>query len=99
MLCPHCASTAYSWAPVSGRGVVRTWSVIHNASDAWFRIRVPYIVAIIELENTKGLRMIANIVNCTPADVHSGMRVVVTFEPVDETRKMYAFEPGSAAHT
>ncbi|HEY3751891.1 MAG TPA: Zn-ribbon domain-containing OB-fold protein [Pseudonocardiaceae bacterium] len=91
--CPHCGGQDYAWTPTSGRATVRTWSVIHNASDPWFRAHLPYVVAVVEIEDDHRLRMLANIVNCEPDEVHLGQHLRVVFQPVDENRKMYAFEP------
>ncbi|HEV7657833.1 MAG TPA: Zn-ribbon domain-containing OB-fold protein [Mycobacteriales bacterium] len=91
--CPHCGSPEHSWDPVSGAGRVRTWSVQYNAGDPWFREHLPYVIAVVELEDDSRLRMLANIVGCDPATVHFDQRVTVVFEPVDEDRRMYAFKP------
>jgi uncharacterized OB-fold protein len=91
--CPHCGNADYAWLQTSGRATVRTWSVIHNASNPWFRARLPYVVAVVEIDDDPRLRMLANIVNCAPDEVHMGQKLRVVFQPVDENRKMYAFEP------
>jgi uncharacterized OB-fold protein len=91
--CPHCGSKEYDWAETSGRATVRTWSVVHAAADPWFRARAPYVVAVVDIDDDPGLRMLANIVHCEPEKIHLGQHLHVVFEPVDENRKMYAFEP------
>ena len=78
--CPRCWSTDTSWIDASGRGTVYTFTVIHQNDVPPFKDRVPYTVAIIDLE--EGVRMTANV----EGDVACGMGVSVAFreESADE---------------
>lgn len=64
--------------PVSGRGHVFTYTVNHHAYHP--EVPVPYVIALVELDEQEGLRLPANIVNCAVEDVHIGLRVRVAFE-------------------
>jgi len=79
-VCVHCGSANVSWAEASGRGTVHTFTVIHQQGMPGWRDEVPYVAAVIDLE--EGPRMTSTIVECAPADVSIGMGVEVTF--VDE---------------
>ncbi|HYG27417.1 MAG TPA: OB-fold domain-containing protein, partial [Caulobacteraceae bacterium] len=58
--CPNClAADGWSWSPSSGRGRLVSWVVYHAAYHPAFADRVPYNVAIVELE--EGPRLITNI--------------------------------------
>lgn len=48
--CPECLSANWSWQPLSGRGEVLSYIVIHQKYNAAWADRVPYNVAIIQLE-------------------------------------------------
>ena len=65
---------------VSGRGSVASFTVNHQrwVSD----LPVPHVVAIVELAEQPGLRLLSNIVGGAPDDVHIGMPVRVTFEQI-----------------
>ena len=77
-LCPHCQSQAVGPRPVSGRGTVRSFTINHQA---WVPdLEVPFVVAIIELEDQHGLQFLSNVVGCAPETVFVGMPVRVTFE-------------------
>jgi uncharacterized OB-fold protein len=67
---------------VSGRGSVASFTVNHQrwAPD----LPVPYVVAIVELAEQPGLRLLSNIVGGAPEDVHVGMPVRVTFEQIED---------------
>jgi uncharacterized OB-fold protein len=66
-------------APVSGKGLVFTFTVNHHRFHP--EVPVPYVIALIELAEQAGLRVPANVVNCDPGDVYIGMPVRVRFEP------------------
>lgn len=76
--CPECWSQDLAFNVASGRGKVETFSIIHQAPYEAFEDRLPYVIALIELD--EGVRMMSNIVNCPPDEVHIGMSVSVVFE-------------------
>jgi uncharacterized OB-fold protein len=80
-LCPHCFSEDMSWEEVSGRGTVYGFSVLQESPIPAYQDEVPYVIAVIELE--EGPRMFTNIVNCAPEDVSVDCPVEVTFERRD----------------
>jgi uncharacterized OB-fold protein len=71
-LCTACAAEP-EWRPASGRGTVHTFTIIRQNWAEPFRDLVPYVVAIVELE--EGPRMMANITDCPPVEVRIGMPV------------------------
>jgi uncharacterized OB-fold protein len=66
----------------AGTGSLYTYSVIHANDLPAFRDRVPYVVAIVDLD--EGPRMETNIVECPLDELRVGMRVAVTFEDEGE---------------
>jgi uncharacterized protein len=79
--CPRCGSNALSPAPVSGGGFVHSFTVNYQH---WVPDAYPYVIAIVELDEQPGLRLTSNVVGHPLDDVHVGMRVEVTFEPVED---------------
>ena len=59
--CPSCLHDGYRWVQASGRGRLISWVVYHTAFNKAFADRLPYSVAVVELE--EGARTITNIVN------------------------------------
>jgi uncharacterized OB-fold protein len=58
---------------------VRTYTVNHQA---WFpALPPPYVIAIVELVEQRGLQFLTRLVGCTAEDVHIGLAVRVRFEP------------------
>jgi uncharacterized OB-fold protein len=66
------------WVDVSGKGKVYSLTVVHRGPTAEFRSIVPYVLALIELE--EGPRMMAHIVGEGAAQAAIGEKVQVVFE-------------------
>jgi uncharacterized OB-fold protein len=105
--CPYCevagdtgrtgeAGGTLEWREVSGRATVYAAVVEHRpeAAGAAFSNGEPYCIALIDLE--EGVRMMTNIVGCPPGDVHSGMAVTVSWEPLSDGRQLALFQPSGA---
>ena len=82
-----------SWTPASGRGRVWSWVVAHPPVLPSFSDRVPFNVAVIELE--EGVRMIGNIVECVNEDISEHMPVEVTFEDVEDGVSLPQWRPAT----
>ncbi len=66
------------WQPASGKGRVFTFNVHRWAFDPAFKEDVPYIYALIELD--EGPMFGTNIVGCQPEDLSIGQPVEIIFE-------------------
>jgi uncharacterized protein len=77
-LCPIDFGKDLAPEPVSGRGTVATFTVNHQR---WIPgMTVPYVIALVTIEEQPDLRLQTNIVGCEPEDVRIGMPVEVVFE-------------------
>jgi uncharacterized protein len=93
-VCPHCQSQSVGPRAVRGLGKVVSYTVNHQA---WAPdLQVPFVVAIVELQEQTGLRFVSNIVGCAPASVAIGMAVQVRFEHVEDVW-IPLFEPAVVA--
>jgi uncharacterized protein len=90
-LCPHCQATTYTWEEVSGRGRVHSFVVVHRVSDPAFAAAVPYVPAVIELE--EGPRLLSDIVAGAPGRLYCGMPVSVLFEDISADYSLPRFAP------
>ena len=73
--CAICRGENLSPQPVSGRGTVLTFTINHQP---WFPgMEVPFVVAIVELDEQPGLRLTTNIIECPPEEVYIGQSVRV----------------------
>ena len=77
-ICPTDHSKNVAPEAVSGRGTVCTFTINHQA---WMPgPELPFVVAIVEIEEDPSVRLTTNIVGCKPEDVAIGMPVRVVFE-------------------
>jgi uncharacterized protein len=76
--CPRCESRNVDAEPVSGRGSVASFTINHQQWEP--DLDVPYVMALIELDEQPDVRLVTNIINCRPESVRIGMRVQATFE-------------------
>ena len=81
--CPACGADDLDFEPVSGRGTIETFSVIHRSFVADFAERTPYVIAWIALPEQAGLRAFGNVTGCAPDEIRIGMPVEVWFESRD----------------
>ena len=88
--CRRCRSRDIRPEPVSGRGVVQTFTI--NRQPWWRELVEPYAVAIVTLVEQAGLNLTTNVVNCPLDAVHIGMQVRVVFENVEDVW-LALFEP------
>src|SRR2546423_1627786 len=65
------------WLPCSGRGTVHTFTVIRQNHAKPFKNELPYVVAIVELD--EGPRMMGNVTGVDPDDMQIGAAVEVYF--------------------
>jgi uncharacterized OB-fold protein len=91
LLCPKCHSDRQSWQEVSGRGTVFSFVTFHRVYHPAFADEVPYVVAVIELE--EGPRILSNIVGLPPDKVVCGMPVALHLEARGEGVLIPQFAP------
>lgn len=93
--CPYCGAPKVNWVQASGRGTVYSFTVVENNAPSAFLEQMPFIIAIIQLE--EGVRMMSALVACDPADARCEMPVEVTFERVSGELSLPKFKPAGAA--
>ena len=76
--CWRCRSTDVGPEKVSGRGTVAAFSVDRQPWIPGFE--PPYIVAMVEIAEEPGVRLISNVVDVEPADMRIGLEVDAFFE-------------------
>ena len=94
-ICQKCHSKNYEWRRVSGKGKVYTWSVVTRAFDPAWKDDVPYVAAVVELDEQPGLLMTGNIIGCDPKSVKIGMPVEVSFIDVTDEITLPQWRPAS----
>ena len=91
--CRFCLSRDLTPTKVSGRARLDTFTIIMQPSHPYFLARVPYNLAVVELEEQAGLKMVTNVVDCAEADLRVGMALEVTFRAVAPGVTLPQFRP------
>jgi uncharacterized OB-fold protein len=95
-VCPHCLGPI-EWRPASGRGVVYAASVMPKPAMPLLADRVPYVVALVDLD--EGVRVMTTLVDVpdTEAALDAGpligTAVEATWEPLSDGRHLLLFRP------
>jgi uncharacterized OB-fold protein len=95
--CPTCFSWDIEWRKASGRGRIHTFAIQHRAWHPGWQDEVPYVTALVELD--EGPRLYTNIIGIDPdpSQIHCDMPVEVIFEDVTEEIALPKFKPSNQA--
>ena len=83
-MCPACHSMNQEWVPVSGRGKVFSWVVIHPPVLPAFQEEAPFSVALIQLEEDPRLRLLGRVLDISNDELAPDIAVEVTFDDVTD---------------
>jgi uncharacterized OB-fold protein len=96
-VCPSCLSAdSLEWRESSGRATVYAVSVQHRPANPAMADRVPYAVALVEVDAGDGastVRVMSNVVNCDPQSIRVGDALSLTWEELSDGRNLPQFEP------
>ena len=110
--CPMCANYVWypeascatcsgelRWRPVSGRGTLFSWAVVERVFLPAFADRVPYVTALIALEEDPRVRLCSYLVDAVPGELRADQPCVVVFRDLrfptveDESVRVPMFRP------
>jgi hypothetical protein len=77
--------------PVSGRGEILSFYLMHQVYHPGFAAEVPYPVILVKL--AEGPKLISNLVDCAPEEVRIGLPVEVVFEKLSDEVTIPKFRP------
>ena len=89
--CPHCLASDFAWTQVSGNGKVFSFVVFHRVYHPAWEGDVPYVVALIELD--EGPRLLSNVIGIEPDRVRCEMPVKVVFDDIAPGVSLPKFMP------
>ena len=93
MICPECHAAQTEWITAGGKGAVYTYAVYHRAFHPAFKDDLPYVAAVVELE--EGPHLLTNIIGCKPEAVRCDMSVEIAWEDVTDEFSLPKFKPAS----
>ena len=80
--CRYCGGTRLTWTPVSGRGTLFSWSVLHHAWIPQFKEQLPFVTGLVALHEDSAVRIVSYIVDCPPEELRCDKPVQVVFRPL-----------------
>ena len=94
IFCSECKQPIENRSPLSGKGILESWTVIHSPPEGW-ETEVPYVLGLIKLN--EGPRVTAQLVGIPPEEISSGMKVKMAFRrlgssPDEETVLQYGYK-------
>jgi uncharacterized protein len=94
VVCPHCHASdpRFEFTPVSGRGTVRSWTVVRQALLPGFDDDLPFVLVDVELIEQADLRLIGRLLDGVGANLQVDDAVVVGFEDLAPGVAVPAFE-------
>lgn len=91
MLCVACGEIDVDWVRASGRGRVKSFTIVRRAVSVDYEADVPYVVALIALD--EGPTMMSNIIGCAVDTVRIGQVVRVVFDDWSDEISVPKFTP------
>jgi uncharacterized OB-fold protein len=79
--CPHDGG-ALVWEPVSGRATLFSWAVVQRAFLPAFADMVPFVTALVALDEDPAVRLCTYIVDAEPSELTADAPVEAVFRPL-----------------
>jgi uncharacterized OB-fold protein len=80
--CRRCGGTEHTWTGTSGRGTLFSWVVVRRAFLPAFEEMVPFVSALVALDDDPSVRLVSYVVDCAPEDLAAEMPLVAVFRPL-----------------
>jgi len=78
--CPACRSFESDCIQAPDTGVVFSFTIVHHPAHPSMKTVVPYNVAIVDFPECDHARLVSNVIDVAPEDVHIGMQVALVWE-------------------
>jgi uncharacterized OB-fold protein len=94
-VCHRCLSFDLRSAEVSGRGTVYSYEIATQAFHPYFADKLPYVIAVVELDEQPGLKLLTNLVGFPEESLAVDARVEVAFHPLTDRISLPVFRPAA----
>jgi len=78
--CPRCRSFESEWIPAPETGVVFSFSIVHHPAHPAIKEQLPYNIVIVDFPECDHARLVSNLIDATPEEIHIGMPVLLVWE-------------------
>ena len=94
-ICRRCRSWDVAPAEAAGRAELYAYTVTTTAFHPYWADKVPYVVAVVQLEEQVDLRLITNVVDCPEEMLRVGLPVEVTYVDAAPGLTLPVFRPAA----
>ncbi|MBE2275100.1 MAG: OB-fold domain-containing protein [Rhodobacteraceae bacterium] len=93
--CIDCGCRDLPWTTVGPGGTVYSWTISRSVAMNWpgWTGQLPVVMALVDVDG--GARTYAQVIDCAPEDIRTGLRLVVTMVPVGEDVFIPKFRPAA----
>lgn len=88
-LCPRCHSSAVEQRPMSGRGRIAAFVIVHHPPNPWFELPI----AVVNVELDEGVTVASNVPDVALEDLAIGLEVEAYFVPTEGGFGVPLFRP------
>jgi uncharacterized OB-fold protein len=92
--CSRCFNPTVKWVETDGRGSLYSWTVVHRTRNRELAAMVPYVVGMITLAGTPGIRMVGR-VDVDPGLLVDGLELDVVFSELRHGVRLPMWRPRS----
>ena len=80
--CPYCGGAIFTWTAVNGRGRLYSWAVVRRAFLPAFEAMVPFVTALVALDEDPAVRLVTYVVDCDPDALAADLPLEAVFRPL-----------------
>jgi uncharacterized OB-fold protein len=80
--CAACGGGDTEWTRTSGRGRLFSWAVVQRAFLPAFADMIPFVTALVSLEEAPEVRVVTYVVDTDPSALRADLPLEVTFRPL-----------------
>jgi len=80
--CRRCGGGEFAWTRMSGHGRLFSWVVVRRAFLPAFADQVPFVAALVALDEDPAVRLATRLVDCDPETLAFDLPVRVVFRPL-----------------
>lgn len=82
--CHQCFGVEFISRATSGQGTIYSYTVVHHPVALVLTEVVPYAIALVALDEYPAVRLLGNVLNCSPDNIRIGQRVKAVFEEIHD---------------
>ncbi len=78
--CSQCLSFTSEWVRTPEQGVVFSFTIVHHPAHPAVTDVVPYNIVIVDFPECGHARLVSNLIDATPEEIHIGMKATLVWE-------------------